>query len=446
MVNEPFVDPPRPPTKEQQRMLVELGRQIDKQGVQRYTSETQPYAGPVVYAEGGLLVWKVVDDLYAVDIDWDGAHDLFQPLFYERYLWPEPVARLHGGMIGYREPENWEMWAQAENLVLRQAQALQEAAMDADVDRVRVSGIRGQGGVQWFVWDPWNDVGQHRILKYMAGLQAANRPGGDFFTITEQLKEIGVRHVDSLFYEEMSPATSNWIYMNFNHGETEIVTMVQLLDFLATLDDAEGLAKRRPMSPYKTDDLVVGAMLYGPERWHKPVIPGQFRGLRYHPDLPGGRDDPVVNIAGEEWQYGWIMNPDNKKDLIPREYILPHAARRLWQGGFEVKLLEPSRYQLFPSRTGLPVHHSSRVLWGWAPFEDINAMNYPTETIVPSLWTDRVFVVGETNSIRAEAGNGDHPREWWSSGFFRPTDGEARRYMPLTEYLVNSGLMGNNNG
>jgi len=231
--------------------------------------------------------------------------------------------------------------------------------------------------------------------------------------------------------------------MNFNHGETEIVTMVAWIDYLDAMNEAEELAKRRPISPYKTDDVVQGAMLYGQERWHKPVIPGRFMNLHF-PTSP--HQFPVVNIAGEEWQYGWIMNPDNKKDLIPREYNLPHAARRLWLGGKEVKVLEPSRYQLFPSRTGLQVHHSSRVLWGWAPFEDINAINYPNERIVPSLWTDRVYVVGETDSIRMERGNGDFPREWWSTGFFRPTDGEARRYMPLTEYLVNSGLMGNNNG
>ena len=55
MVNEPFVDPPRPPTEEQRRMLIEAGRDFDMWGTQRYTTETQRYAGPVVYSEGGLL-------------------------------------------------------------------------------------------------------------------------------------------------------------------------------------------------------------------------------------------------------------------------------------------------------------------------------------------------------------------------------------------------------
>ena len=55
MVNEPYVDPPRPPTEEQRRMLIEAGRDFDMWGTQRYTSETVRYAGPVVYSEGGLL-------------------------------------------------------------------------------------------------------------------------------------------------------------------------------------------------------------------------------------------------------------------------------------------------------------------------------------------------------------------------------------------------------
>ena len=55
MVNEPFVDPPRPPTEEQRRMLIEAGRDSDMRETQGYTSETVRYAGPVVYAEGGLL-------------------------------------------------------------------------------------------------------------------------------------------------------------------------------------------------------------------------------------------------------------------------------------------------------------------------------------------------------------------------------------------------------
>ena len=55
MVNEPYVDPPRPPTEEQRRMLIEAGRDFDMRGTQRYSTETQRYAGPVVYSEGGLL-------------------------------------------------------------------------------------------------------------------------------------------------------------------------------------------------------------------------------------------------------------------------------------------------------------------------------------------------------------------------------------------------------
>ena len=66
MVNEPYVDPPRPPTEEQRRMLIEAGRDFDMWGTQRYTSETVRYSGPVVYAEGGLIVWKVVQDLSVV--------------------------------------------------------------------------------------------------------------------------------------------------------------------------------------------------------------------------------------------------------------------------------------------------------------------------------------------------------------------------------------------
>ena len=55
MVNEPFVDPPRPPTEEQKRMLIEAGRDYHMHGTQRYESETQRYADPVVYSEEGLL-------------------------------------------------------------------------------------------------------------------------------------------------------------------------------------------------------------------------------------------------------------------------------------------------------------------------------------------------------------------------------------------------------
>ena len=55
MANEPFVDPPRPPSEEQKRMLLEVGRDYHMHGTQRYESETQRYAGPVVYSEGGLL-------------------------------------------------------------------------------------------------------------------------------------------------------------------------------------------------------------------------------------------------------------------------------------------------------------------------------------------------------------------------------------------------------
>ena len=44
--------------------------------IQRYESETQRFAGPVVYNEGGLFAWKVVQDLYPVSIDCDGAHTI----------------------------------------------------------------------------------------------------------------------------------------------------------------------------------------------------------------------------------------------------------------------------------------------------------------------------------------------------------------------------------
>ena len=73
---------------EQKRMLVELGRQYHMHGTQRYMSVRTRYVGPVVYSEGGCFVWKVVQDLYAVSIDWDGIHDLFQPRFYERSRFP----------------------------------------------------------------------------------------------------------------------------------------------------------------------------------------------------------------------------------------------------------------------------------------------------------------------------------------------------------------------
>jgi len=79
MVTEPLVDPLRPPTEQQKRMLEELGRQYHMHGQQRYESGTQRYADPVAPSstvKRGGFVWKVVQDLYPVPIDCDGAHTI----------------------------------------------------------------------------------------------------------------------------------------------------------------------------------------------------------------------------------------------------------------------------------------------------------------------------------------------------------------------------------
>ena len=199
--------------------------------------------------------------------------------------------------------------------------------------------------------------------------------------------------------------------------------------------------------------MVQGAVLYGPNRWHRPVVPGDFHGY--------GIEWPQLHYyPGEEWNYAWIMEPDTAlgdTTAIPREYEMPMAAvktssavRERWVDGFTPKALGPANHQIFPSRTSAELNHSSRIVWGWVPFENINAMNRRAAGTSPTqLWADRVFVVHETYPKLLRIAMAPPLQTYdptHSAHEFVPSDGDARSFMPLTEYLVNLGLMADNNG
>jgi len=285
----------------------------------------------------------------------------------------------------------------------------------------------------------------------MAGLHASGRPGADYITITEQGKALGVRSVNELYFQTGVDAMSDWVYMDFNHGETALLALVVWLDYQAVLRRAEDLAAQWASAghskniKYGNEELVQGATLFGPNRWHRPVVPGDFSGygtqwaqLRYYP--------------GEEWNYAWIMEPDTAfgdTTAIPREYELPVAATDIEHTSrydFLPFSLLPADHQVFPSHTGAEINHSSRVVWGWVPFENINAMSRQARGKPSNLWADRVFVVHETVPHKLPITIGDGSLTALYTTNFVPSDGDARSFMPLTEYLVNLGLMTDNNG